>query len=114
MIITKTPFRISFVGGGSDLKEFYSKFPGAVLSTTINKYMYISSHEFFDSDQIRIKYSKTETVRDVKELEHPLVQFVLKKFQIGGAMEISSNADIPSGTGSVSYTHLTLPTTPYV
>lgn len=62
MIITKTPFRISFVGGGSDLKAYYGHDQGAVLSTAINKYMYISSHPYFDKGRIRLKYSKTETV----------------------------------------------------
>ena len=62
MIITRTPFRISFVGGGSDLPAFYKNHQGAVLSTSINKYMYISSHQFFEQDKIRLKYSKTETV----------------------------------------------------
>ena len=50
MIITRTPFRISFVGGGSDLESFYSRHKGAVISTSINKYMYISSHKFFEED----------------------------------------------------------------
>ncbi len=99
MIITKTPFRISFVGGGSDLKEFYSKSQGAVLSVSINKYMYISSHNFFDDDSFRIKYSQTETVASVEDLQHPIVREALKKFQINGAVEISSNGDVPSGTG---------------
>lgn len=99
MIITKTPFRISFVGGGSDLEDFYSSHGGAVLSVTINKYMYISSHHFFDSEKVRIKYSKTETVTSIDKIEHPIVREILKKFEIRGALEISSNADIPAGTG---------------
>jgi len=99
MIITKTPFRISFVGGGSDLREFYEHQIGAVLSVTINKYMYISSHYFFDEDKIRVKYSKTETVSHLDDLDHPIVRETLKKFNIKGAIEISSNADIPAGTG---------------
>lgn len=99
MIITKTPFRISFVGGGSDLKEFYSQSQGAVLSATINKYMYLSSHYFFDEDKIRAKYAQTETVTNVDELKHPLIREALKKFDINGALEISSNADVPAGTG---------------
>lgn len=68
MIITKTPFRISFVGGGSDMEAFYSRRRGAVLSTSINKYMYISSHKFFYQDQIQAKYSKTETVNSLADL----------------------------------------------
>jgi D-glycero-alpha-D-manno-heptose-7-phosphate kinase len=99
MIITRTPFRISFVGGGSDLKEFYQHSTGAVLSTTINKYMYIASHYFFDEDKIRVKYSQTETVNNVNNLKHPLVREALKKFKITGALEISSSADVPAGTG---------------
>lgn len=99
MIITRTPFRVSFVGGGSDLPEFYQHSQGAVLSTTINKFMYISTHYFFDEDKVRVKYSQTETVTDIEQLQHPIVKEVLKKFKINGALEISSNSDIPAGTG---------------
>jgi D-glycero-alpha-D-manno-heptose-7-phosphate kinase len=99
MIITRTPFRISFVGGGSDINEFYQHSTGAVLSATINKYMYIASHYFFDEDKIRVKYSRTETVNNVNNLKHPLVREALKKFKITGALEISSSADVPAGTG---------------
>lgn len=97
MILTRTPFRMSFMGGGSDLKEFYSKNPGCVISTTINKYMYIFVHPFFD-DQIQIKYSKTELVSDIKDIQHPIVKEVLKVFNING-IDINSIADIPAGTG---------------
>ena len=108
MIITKTPFRISFVGGGSDLESFYARSKGAVISTSINKYMYISSHRFFDEEKIRIKYSKTETVNSVEKIQHPIVREVLKKFQINGALEISSNADVPAGTGLGSSSSFTV------
>lgn len=108
MIITKTPFRISFVGGGSDLESFYSQYIGAVLSTTINRYMYISSHNFFDTDKIRLKYSKTETADSVDKIEHPIVRTVLEKFSIKGAVEISSNADVPAGTGMGSSSSFTV------
>jgi D-glycero-alpha-D-manno-heptose-7-phosphate kinase len=108
MIITKTPFRISFVGGGSDLESFYSKYIGAVLSTTIDKYMYISSHNFFDTDKIRLKYSRTETADSVDKIEHPIVRAVLEKFSIRGAVEISSNADVPAGTGMGSSSSFTV------
>jgi len=107
MIITRTPFRISFVGGGSDLGAFYRKSPGAVLSTTINKYMYLSSHRFFEEDKVRIKYSRTETHRNIMDIQHPIVKEVLKTFDVDGALEISSIADVPAGTGlgsSSSYT----------
>ena len=99
MIIIKTPFRISFVGGGSDIEDFYTKSPGAVLSVSINKFMYISSHYFFDKDKIRIKYSETETAHTVNDVKHPIVKEILKKFKIDGAVEISSNADVPAGIG---------------
>ena len=108
MVITKTPFRVSFVGGGSDLEAFYRHEGGAVLSTTINKFMYISSHTFFDSDRIRVKYSQTETVTNVAELKHPIVREVLKKFKVRGAVEVSSNADVPAGTGLGSSSSFTV------
>jgi D-glycero-alpha-D-manno-heptose-7-phosphate kinase len=99
LIITRTPFRISFVGGGSDMEAFYAHHKGAVISTSINKYMYISSHKFFEEDKIRVKYSKTETVSHSDELQHPILRTVLKKFAIKGGLEISSIADVPAGTG---------------
>lgn len=108
MIITKTPFRISFVGGGSDLEAFYSQSPGAVLSTSIDKYMYISSHKFFEEDKIRTKYSQTETVTGTKELKHPILRTALEKFGINGGIEISSIADIPGGTGMGSSSSFTV------
>ena len=97
MIGTRTPFRVSFAGGGSDLKEFYSRHPGCVLSTTINKYMFIFVHPFFD-ERIQVKYSRTELVNDVSEINHPIVREALRKFSIKG-VDINSIADIPAGTG---------------
>ncbi len=108
MIITKTPFRISFVGGGSDLEAFYSQSKGAVLSTSINKYMYISSHKFFEEDKIRIKYSQTETVSGLAEIKHPILRTALQKFNINGGIEVSSIADIPGGTGMGSSSSFTV------
>jgi D-glycero-alpha-D-manno-heptose-7-phosphate kinase len=108
MIITRTPFRISFVGGGSDMETFYSRHPGAVLSTSINKYMYISSHRFFFPGQIRIKYSQTETVNNIEELKHPLVLEAMRKVGVTGGIEISSIADIPAGTGMGSSSSFTV------
>ncbi|MFY0599617.1 MAG: hypothetical protein JXR03_08085 [Cyclobacteriaceae bacterium] len=108
MIITKTPFRISFVGGGSDLPDFYREHPGAVLSTSIDKYMYISSHRFFEPDKIRMKYSKTETVESISDITHPIFKEALKKFQVEGGLELSSIADVPSGTGMGSSSSFTV------
>lgn len=107
MIITKTPFRISFVGGGSDLEAFYSQHDGAVLSTSINQYMYISSHKYFEPNQIRVKYSQTETVNHVDDLKHPILKTVLQKFKLNG-IEVSSIADIPGGTGMGSSSAFTV------
>jgi len=108
MIITRTPFRISFVGGGSDLESFYSLHEGAVLSTTINKYMYISSHKYFEADKIRVKYSQTETVNKPEELQHPIFREAFKLCNIDGGIEVSSIADVPSGTGMGSSSSFTV------
>ncbi len=108
MIISRTPIRISFVGGGSDIQDFYSHHPGAVLSTSINKYMYISSHRYFDKDIIQVKYSRTETVDSLDKIQHPILREGLRKLGIVGGIEISSIADIPSGTGMGSSSAFTV------
>jgi len=108
MIITRTPFRISFVGGGSDMDTFYKRNPGAVLSTSIDKYMYISSHKFFFPGQVRVKYSETETVNNLDELRHPLLRESMRKVGVTSGIEISSIADIPSGTGMGSSSSFTV------
>jgi D-glycero-alpha-D-manno-heptose-7-phosphate kinase len=108
MIISRTPFRISFVGGGSDMETFYAGHQGAVLSTSIDKYMYISSHKYFYNDQIQVKYSRTETVHSLDELQHPLLREALRKAEITGGIEISSIADIPAGTGMGSSSSFTV------
>lgn len=106
-IISKTPLRTSFVGGGSDLSAFYKNESGAVVSTAINKYIYITVNKKFDS-KIRASYSVTEIVDSVDELKHELIRESLKLLNIDGGIEITSIADIPSqGTGlgsSSSYT----------
>lgn len=98
MIITKTPLRISFTGGGTDIQDYYRLHGGAVVSATISKYMYITVNRKFDS-KIRVSYSKTEIVDEVEELRHELVRECLKLVGIRGGIEITSIADIPSGTG---------------
>jgi D-glycero-alpha-D-manno-heptose-7-phosphate kinase len=106
MIGTRTPFRMSFVGGGSDLKEFYSRSPGSVVSVTINKYMYIFIHQFFDN-RIQIKYSKTELVERIEEIKHPIVREALRNFGLNG-VDINSIADIPASTGLGSSSSFTV------
>ena len=99
MIISRTPLRISFAGGGSDLPAFYEHEPGAVVSTTINKYIYITVNPKFDR-RIRASYSRTEIVDRVDDLAHDLIREALKTTGIDGAIEITSISDIPSrGTG---------------
>jgi D-glycero-alpha-D-manno-heptose-7-phosphate kinase len=97
MIGTRTPFRISFAGGGSDSRSFYCRQPGCVLSTSINKYMYIMIHPYFDQ-RIQIKYSRTELVNSIAHIQHPIVRVALDQFALEG-VDINSIADIPAGTG---------------
>lgn len=98
MIITRTPFRVSFAGGGSDLPSFYRRHDGCVLSMTINKYMYVSIHPTFNRDETVVKYSKTEIVHNVREIQHPIARQLLLDYGIDG-VEIVSTADVPAGTG---------------
>lgn len=107
MIISKTPFRISFAGGGTDLKECYRHGGGAVTSTAINKYVYITVNKRFD-ETIRVSYSKTEIVENSNEIQHPIVREALKLAGIKGGIEITSIADFPSGTGMGSSSSFTV------
>lgn len=107
MIITKTPFRISFAGGGSDMADFYREHGGCVLSTSINRYMYISLHPYFDNRKTALKYSKTEIVDDLHDIDHSIFRCVLTDMDIQG-VEISSTADVPSGTGLGSSSSFTV------
>lgn len=104
MVVSKTPLRISFVGGGSDLPAFYREEMGAVVSTSINKFMYICVNQKFDG-RVRISYSKTEDVSTRLDVEHPLVREALALVGVHDSIEIASMADIPSkgsGLGSSS------------
>ncbi len=98
MIIVKTPFRISFCGGGSDLKEYYSLYGGAVLSTTIDKYVYLSMHPYFFKTGYLLKYMKHEEADCLENIRHPIIREVFKDYGIKG-VDFNSSADIPSGTG---------------
>lgn len=104
MIITQTPLRISFAGGGTDFADFYKAEGGCVLSTAIDKYIYVIIKERFD-DKIRIGYSRTEMVDSIEDVEHELVRECLRLTGIESGVEISTMADIPSegsGLGSSS------------
>lgn len=107
MIISRTPFRISFAGGGSDLPSYYRKEMGAVLSTSINKYIYLAIHPFFDSTKIQLKYSKTELVSTISEIVHPIFRAAVEMYNLNG-VDINSIADIPSGTGLGSSSSFTV------
>lgn len=106
MIISKTPFRISFFGGGTDYPSWYQENKGAVLSTTIDKYCYISLRylpPFFEHKH-RIVYSVIENVRQINQIQHPVVKAMLKLFKIEKGVEIHHDGDLParSGLGSSS------------
>jgi D-glycero-alpha-D-manno-heptose-7-phosphate kinase len=107
MIISRTPFRISFAGGGSDLPSYYHREAGAVLSTSIDKYMYIAIHPFFDKNKIQLKYSKTELVDNISNIKHPIFREVLSMYDLKG-VDVNSIADIPSGTGLGSSSSFTV------
>lgn len=107
MIITKTPFRISFAGGGSDIADFYREHGGCVLSTSINRYMYLNIHPYFNERETVLKYSQNEVVEDINEIEHSIFRCILNDKKISG-VEISSTADVPSGTGLGSSSSFTV------
>lgn len=107
MIITRTPFRISFAGGGSDIASYYERFGGCVLSTTINKYMFLTLHPYFKQNECFIKYSKTENTTCVDDIKHPIIRNVFKRYNLQG-VDFSSIADIPAGTGLASSSAFTV------
>jgi len=95
MIITRTPLRISFLGGGSDFPAFYEEQEGLVLGATIQKYIYINVNEKFDQD-VRVSYSKAEIVENSKLIKHDIARQVLLDYDIQNHFEISSMSDVPS------------------
>lgn len=106
MIITKTPYRISFFGGGSDYPNWFNKFNGQVLSTTINKHIYITCRflpKFF-KHKYRIVWSKIENVKNINQIQHESVKGLLKYYKINNGVEIHYDGDLParSGMGSSS------------
>lgn len=106
MIITRTPFRISFFGGGTDYPKWFREHGGAVLSTTIDKYCYITCRYLppFFTHKHRIVYSKIENVREIAEIEHPAVRAILDWTKCDRGLEIHHDGDLParSGLGSSS------------
>src|ERR1700733_11797555 len=99
MIITQTPLRISFAGGGTDFKDYYRAEGGAVISSAIDKYIYVVIKERFDM-KIRVGYTRTEMVDSVDQIEHELVRECMRLTGITAGVEIATMADIPSeGSG---------------
>ncbi len=108
MIIVKTPLRVSFIGGGSDMKAYYAHQPGRVVSTAIDKFVYAIVKERFD-EMIYINYSKKECVQEVDEIRHDLVREAMKMTGVSHGIEITTLADIPSsGSGLGSSSSITV------
>lgn len=108
MIISQTPLRISFFGGGTDFPDFFVQEPGMVLSSAIDKYIFVTIKGRFD-DKIRVGYTRTEFVDTIDEVEHDLVRECLRRTGISHGVEINTMADIPSeGSGLGSSSTLTV------
>ena len=101
MIISRTPFRISFAGGGTDLREFYSREEGQVISTGIDKYIYVAvkRQTAISECKFRINWSKVEFRDRIEDIEHPIIREALKIMDMDFPLEISTFADIPANTG---------------
>ncbi len=99
MIVTRTPFRIPLGGGGTDLPSFYKQEGGFVFSAGIDKYMFICVNQPIVDDLVRLKYSKTEMVESVDDVQHELAREALKRLGFKNSIEIVSMADVPAGTG---------------
>ena len=100
MIITKTPFRMSFFGGGTDMEEYFKENGGAVISTTIDKYCYVNVRHlprFFDYST-ELAYAKTERVKNIEEIEHPLIKNAMKMLDMH-ELRLTYEADLPSRSG---------------
>ena len=107
MILTKTPLRISFVGGGSDRPSFFNEEPGACVAAAIDKFVWVAVNPKYDGS-IRAAYSVTENVSSVDELQHELIREALKAAAIERGVEVHSIADIPGGTGLGSSSSFTV------
>jgi D-glycero-alpha-D-manno-heptose-7-phosphate kinase len=107
MIISQTPYRVSFAGGGTDLPAFYRHEFGAVLSTTIDQHIYVTIHRRFEPS-IRVSYSRTETATTLDDVQHELVREAMRLVEIDEPLEITTIGDVPSGTGMGSSSSLTV------
>ena len=101
MIISRTPYRISFFGGGTDYPNWYNKYGGQVVSATIDKYIYITIRhlpDFFDH-KFRVVWSHIEKTKDINQIKHPPTKEILKYFKIRQGLEIHYDGDLPSRSG---------------
>lgn len=110
MIIVRSPLRISFAGGGTDLPNYYREGFGAVCSVAINKYVYVTVNNLatFFPHRFRLAYSQTEQTQDVASIKHPIVREVLNEMKFHGGVDINVMADIPAGTGMGSSSAFTV------
>lgn len=99
MIITRTPFRVTLGGGGTDLPAYYSRYGGFIFAVAINKYMFINVNRPVVDDLVRVKYTKSEIVKQRDELQHEIAREGLRLAGIERGIEIISMADVPAGTG---------------
>ena len=99
MIITRTPFRVTLGGGGTDLPSYYEKHGGFIFSFALNKYMFITVKRPFADRLIRLKYNISETVEKLSELKHDIARECLTKLNITDSIDVVSMADIPAGSG---------------
>lgn len=106
-VLIRTPMRISFVGGGTDFLDYYNKYEGSVFSAAIDKYIYLAVNKYHDEKRCLLKYSKSENVRHLYEIKHPLIKHALELTKTWG-LDINSIADIPSGTGLGSSSSFTV------
>jgi D-glycero-alpha-D-manno-heptose-7-phosphate kinase len=106
MLVSRTPLRVSFFGGGTDYPEYFATRRGAVLGMAINQYVYVSALRLSNilEYRYRVSYSRMEQVRDIAEVQHPVVREVIRHFQVQESLDISIMADLParSGLGSSS------------
>lgn len=107
MIISQTPYRVSFAGGGTDLPAFYRQEYGAVLSSAVDKHMYVTVSPRFESST-RVAYTRTEIADSVADIQHELARETLKLTGLGRHLEITTVGDVPSGTGMGSSSSLTV------
>ena len=107
MIIIQTPLRISFFGGGTDFPSFYLEEGGCVLSSAIDKYIFVTIKQRFD-DKLRVGYTRTEMVDTIDDLQHELIREAFRKVGISKRIEITTMGDIPSGSGLGSSSSVTV------